>query len=644
MLSKKHFNSFDDYDPDNPFDNTNYLNYTTNNNYNKQENYDEYYEEIIDEYYIDQLSSPTYQYKKFDIKTLEKRKKEIEKTIQVHNFLPSYYYLCGSQILKEIYKLLNTREKYKLLPLIQEYNQLIPPFNQNTDYIWSLVTTTLLMNEKLCGENKIHNLLNDKDFFYSLEDIIIRYENDLDDSYYNPQFHNYFLDENNLIVSNFFQGINGYAKETGIGFGCNNSIINNDTIDYVELVKRVRNSLAHSNYEVLNSNHLRLYHYNEKTNTLDFNIIINKALALTIIDELNYKVKQKYNFLIHDFIWQKNDYRYKNNITEQELINYLLSLNFMEENECRQFVDIAKTDKDFINLTSFDKIQYLCEKVMQKYTSITHSKSANALHEILFSYYKNDPVMSEFIYHKEDLYKEILDINYTYQKQEILKLLITSFLNISLLNGFNNIDNKKYTIDFSKIDFSNITLDKNTKEQFINSRYKSIFNNYNDLTKIEKQLTEISKKIKQKLEILTTKYRANNYFINILPTEIENLKQTYNLLYNEYQRQISIDKEELYSNLFEIIDINNNHLDKNIAATILEHLRNSLAHGNIVFPSNININNIFEEVLVFEDYNPQTKELTFKGQIKFSDIFNLLTNPKVIKTIMNINYSKTKKR
>ena len=92
----------------------------------------------------------------------------------------------------------------------------------------------------------------------------------------------------------------------------------------------------------------------------------------------------------------------------------------------------------------------------------------------------------------------------------------------------------------------------------------------------------------------------------------------------------------------EIISIDSNEF--NINEYILEHLRNSLAHGNIKFPNDIDINNISNTKIIFEDFYPNTTKKTFEGEINLGDLVKQLSNKKYLQSIYfeNSHFNKTK--
>ena len=70
---------------------------------------------------------------------------------------------------------------------------------------------------------------------------------------------------------------------------------------------------------------------------------------------------------------------------------------------------------------------------------------------------------------------------------------------------------------------------------------------------------------------------------------------------------------------------------------ILEHLRHSLAHGNISFMSDIDINNIGNIELTFIDFYPRSKRESFYGTIRLSNLLTILSDEKYVRSLYNDN-------
>ena len=71
----------------------------------------------------------------------------------------------------------------------------------------------------------------------------------------------------------------------------------------------------------------------------------------------------------------------------------------------------------------------------------------------------------------------------------------------------------------------------------------------------------------------------------------------------------------------------NYNFNKNLSNFILRHLRNSLAHGCVSFPNDINLENVDDTIICFKDYDSNDRTiLTFRGEIRLLDLLNVLTS------------------
>ena len=65
---------------------------------------------------------------------------------------------------------------------------------------------------------------------------------------------------------------------------------------------------------------------------------------------------------------------------------------------------------------------------------------------------------------------------------------------------------------------------------------------------------------------------------------------------------------------------------------VIEHLRNSLAHGNVQFLNAMNYEDILNTNIRFLDYD-KDENLTFMGTIKFGELLEILNNKEFLKSI-----------
>ena len=125
------------------------------------------------------------------------------------------------------------------------------------------------------------------------------------------------------------------------------------------------------------------------------------------------------------------------------------------------------------------------------------------------------------------------------------------------------------------------------------------------VTKIEKQqayIDEIKEKIKRNYELITEK--TNDYNRN--KKLLEEGKKDPIKLYTGKQQYAAV--------------------------------RNSLAHGNLVIPDDLDVSNLDETILTIVDKDPERdNELTFEGKIKLSDLLSAYCKPEIMTPTFNLD-------
>ena len=496
--------------------------------------------------------------------------------------MDNYFKLCKDRLLYEICEILGLEFK---------------TINNDNDYIWALITSTLLHNEKLCGGEKIDEYLDSLDISKSIEEHILRYP--LDTSYRldTERFNNYFLDENNNYGTNTTFDKYTYLNEEYItndkeyylggldlNYGVNTSIITDEILDYKKFIKRVRNSLAHSNYEIINGDQIRLYHHNNNGN-LDFNVILAKPLVITIIDEINEKSYYIYKDLINELDDYNSNNKEKREINSKDINSYLDNYKFLSEDErCKIVVFIDKYIEEYeINdkYLIYNKIDELAfRKIKNTYNS------ALVLDSIITNSYKNDLLYDDYFYYRYGAYNySSIDIRQSKEyKKEKVNLLLISLLNTIFLKEFNTIENDK-SLDMSLVEIDpKFLLFKNNK--LVNEQKTKL-----------KELDKITGIIVKNKKLLSEEYRNNDYFNITLPSIITSLENDLVLKNSIFPKKINID--------------------------ILAHVRNSLAHGNTTYDYD-------RQTIRFKDFDPFTHKITFKGKISIANFFILLEKNGII--------------
>lgn len=552
----------------------------------------------------------------------------------------NYFYLCSKELLNNIINFKNLE------------NDKIICSQNDIDPSWQLISTALLLSENLLKNVNIYSMLNAK-HFVMLENILDK--NIMDSDY--QELESFFLDENNNVINPFhnlmateFEYDKYFEKEIITEYkkyGCNQSIITQNTIDYKKLIIRIRNSLAHSNYEILDEDYLRLYHYNDNKK-MDFNVKINKVIVLTVIDELNEMAAKLYEPFLNEYYLRNDSLQYETHeLTDEEIINYFMKYNILTLEEIKEVLEYAKKDPDFYpnfeTDNNFDKFTIINDIIFDKIKPICDY--GIILNELIYEMSKNDKSMDSYFYEKFGYYNYFNSFffessNLTKEetlKQNRFKIILLAYLNSIFLYNYNS-----HTINYYDIDFTKMQIGKNIKKDYIKSKYKSIQASFRLLLTKEKELIKISKSISKLERQLKSGNSKNDFLTQILPIRISSLKTQYNKEYQKYLEEKGITQQEMYNKLFEISDLEDNiNLNANLSEYIINHIRNSLAHGYVRFVGEIDYNNLLDTIIIFEDYEKNNRKIkTFEGNIKLGDLLISLNNEKFLNTLFKSEKAK----
>lgn len=597
--------------------------------------------------------------------------------------ISNYAYLCSNQLLQMI---CNGSGDDNLKTICDNYSRIFDK-DSNVDVKWMLISTSLLMSEGLFKDDNVYECIFDKtiDFIeeklflfdrlfpfdiankpclldennnaaFAFHDFLVyrNFDNDnydhLDDrEEIDAEFIKYWKEENDFL-DRFRKSKISYIEK-----GCNSSIISDDVIDIKKLIVRVRNALAHSNYEIINEDNIRLYHYNRKENKLDFNIILDTKTIINILDELNESAYIKYDdfnnlYFSHGYI----DYglAIKQNANDEDFINYILDFDLCNRDTALIIYNKAvnsrlyKTinfdnkyiDSDYdVNMDNINKMATIVEVMFE------HIKPCCDFGSIINSimYLNNDgSINSDELFIKYDVYdylkSDFYGINYADIdsedfKKNYMNLLVFAFLNCFLLTTHNEYENNN--IDYVTFDFSHMDIDGNIMNSFLE---KHIRDNQNLVINLNKSINDIDELISKyndniinKSNLLLTQYRDIKYFNEDLPKSIINYDVNIGELKNK--RMELLDLINVIS-----FDLCKYNYEQDLSNFVFRSLRNSLAHGNVkIYSDNGSVGN---SILLFEDYNPDNNELTFRGEIKFCDLLNIFTKVDNVGKLYNISY------
>lgn len=495
-----------------------------------------------------------------------------------------------------------------------------------------------------------------------------------------------FMDENNEEMS--------YANDVNrSNYGCNDYIFTDGNLDCKMLFHAIRNALAHSSYEVIDKDYIRIYGYNDKK-VMNCNFKIQKNMIIEFINKLS-----NYNAFGNIFpICTLENPNYDNTSiqTKEALKSYLESivisditdvkyhdLDTLKKLQMYAFYLAQKENTDInenvnykmLEMFEYDyerKIYYLKMKLQNPMTRKTKlidsviksqlkyfmdykleekklsesqiSKIIDHIGQIADTFYNHSAVnqheiITELIRNElnpsrnismiiEDIIKTssksdgaIMDmLNDTSTKyidyDKVIKATVISYLNNILLYNYNE---KK--VDLSGLDFSGLKIDVDF-DDLISKKNKRI----DDLKRENRNIYKSNKNMKKRLEDITIQLErvTDENQKASLTEEKQRLETILSQDNGSRQEKKSIEMTALQEDLE---DLKNRRVDN---SCILEHLRNSLAHGNIFFSDTINLNDIGDLEITFIDYYPDTIDESFKGTIKFRELLTTLSDEKFI--------------
>lgn len=538
---------------------------------------------------------------------------------------------------------------------------------------WMFISSFFLFNEQ-----KIKELSDD-----TYDNIIIGLGN-----YYNC----YYLDKHNEKVAKI-----GDKSLREIGY--NRTIINPETkeIEYHNLIRLIRNSLAHSSYEVIDESYIRCYGEN-------FNIIADKKLVMTIISELIYNTNLDNLFPL--FYMKRNQIEtyYKSIENEEELKTFLKNISFISieqtnirknkiDNEFKEIIARFKKNRFFstlIGTKNIVKLTYNNSKISE-FIYINFPKDGNDK-EIDIKYVINeirkygDDFYRHSLYNQYEIIKEIIRekelsekgispklFNIISTKEKTTGNIIDTIAKISPIEYINYGKYIQATFitylnsllvypcsdKYHKLDCRNLLLDRKmeilliskdgkliSKQSIRNGKLNEYRQKQRELSNAINTKEKYFKSIKDKRRLLSSQSFLNNANLKVIEKVRSELKElleknkdgTYEQHLDEQIKIASnnlIDAEEEIKNIDE--KINNNYHQ-----IIIEHLRNSLAHGRISFPNGFDFNNIGNTIVHFEDYDKENNK-TFDAKIKLSDLILELSKEKFLASIFSME-SKDKTR
>ena len=344
----------------------------------------------------------------------------------------------------------------------------------NKEYIWDLISTTLFLQDKQCGHDIFNEILSDEE---SIEKDVINSSFEYNDELC------YFLDENNnpivdlreydfntLDIKNHMEEhennlckmdeyeyekycLDGDCFEDSNLYDVKDILFNkcllysDGIIDYCQFVKKIRNSLAHSKYEILDEKNIRIYEKDKNGNYI-FNIKINNIVVINLIDFINKHIYKKVDDCDYMLSSMYDKYCMESDIDENSFIDDLLEngLKFMPNKK----TILIEVKKFLHNNSSLDYCSII-EKLMEY--NQNNLNLCLVLEDFLYNVFKNNSDdYNAFLYNREFL-GEVKNNNIKYN------VLIYAFLINNFSRAYN--ENKEEFINnfnFDKFELDNESL------------------------------------------------------------------------------------------------------------------------------------------------------------------------------------------
>ena len=437
-------------------------------------------------------------------------------------------------------------------------------------------------------------------------------------------------------------------------YECNSSILTDGEPDPRKIIRMLRNSIAHSNYEMIDANTIRVF--NERKNNYDFNILIGKKTLLYILRELH-----DFNNLEDVLPVIRKSYTDNQRLTIKTLIDYLLDIDVYTVNkiEIKNFNYKERYDEEINvlsrNVSSFKQISSwttspeTIEETYERYIAPILSPDCELQKRKLTS--KDIRyILNEIDQHdKENFFSlskstqvQVIDtiIKKRFNKLGTYHNLVID--NIVINNGFNNeslnINSHSYINYKAQLELTILSL--------LNSIFLYSFNGNKSGLELADVFfpryvyeTYLANRVNRLKKISEDKVKFHDEYIAILKVvETFDLEEDYinepikqiDKLNNQaikVQGQIGSADTILYG-LYNEVAYEFVHTD------IFNRIRDSLAHGKVKI-RNLDIYDIGNADIYIEDEYLGITE--FKGVIKLRDILKAISHEEVLRSMLNDN-------
>lgn len=602
----------------------------------------------------------------------------------------SYGFDSNMKLLEMLHGLSKSETDLKLFETIYKMNSETIGYcdNGDTNIDWMYISTFFLMNREEKGDLP--------DYIYpDLERKLKLNSNG------GPWL--VFLDESNEELSF------GYNVDDN-SYGCNSYIYHDGKYDTKMIFHAVRDAIAHSSYEVVDQDYIRVFGYDERNNIMNCNFKIKKDIVIEFINKISefrsfgnlfpvctleepnvnnvsikseeelkkylkkiivsyvdiksyknldqLKLMQQYARLIEHIINPHPDINYDDtylsDYLEYDYSNKIRHMSFIMKNPmCRDTKEIRIclenelkifADYDYKELKLSDEQMKRIIDQIKTIKDTFYFHSAYNQHSIITELIKNElnpsrnisMVLNDIINTQNKNNGTIMDtLNATASKyidyDKVIKASIIAYLNNILLYNFNG-----NNVDCSELDFSEMSKNLqpliDSKQNRIDGLKRENRNKRKTISNNEKRLSILDRIIASK----------NGEDPESLEEKINKTAESTKL-----REEVDVNQQIISVLELEIEDIRNNGVVDSYY--ILEHLRNSLAHGNIFFSNAIDINNLSDLEIIFVDYYSQKRQSaipieSFRGTIKFGQLLGVLNNEKFIKSLFKIKKNSEQKK
>lgn len=440
----------------------------------------------------------------------------------------------------------------------------------------------------------------------------------------------------------------------------NNSLYTNGKLDLSKLIIRIRNGLAHNNYEEFTTDYIKIYH--ENNNVKDANFLVDNRFISFLVFKLLESVDKSISKLkdadkIDTSI--KKNYMYLINPKKKDFLDYLKQYPTLTNRE----IDSIYWDVRYENIKDtgkkIDELDKLARKVIKDRLPdsyvFNYLKSFNSLSDyeirniivdldrnkeykkIVVNRDSNDPYKEQFKWINNELIKKY---NYVHSYPKVLLNMIGKSANISNydLSNYDVFDGENIDIPFSKYKLCintvlHLMFVGNDQDKKKNYEFADLYK-YLEIHPFTIQKYNTSRDTINYMDAKVIEKNKLNDKKNIFLANLEKVKEKGNTKAEEnINRAIKLLDEE----------INNIELDKKKYETeyYTRHLRNAIAHGNITYYP-FSENGELDANIYLNDYD-DNGNLEFTTRITLNNLINLVFSESYTNEILHINKkSKTK--